>query len=220
MRLPLPGPGDLLRVADRGYDAIERAIALVPRIGRLIDQIEQIATRADAVVTDVDRTRRRADQVIDHTDELVARAGALVASAEQLLSKTNNLLGRADGVLSTTDGLLSHADGPVQKASGLLDQFQPALTELAPILDQLAATTSPEEVAAVIKLIDTLPELVERLETEILPILGTFGTVAPDIRDLLETTREFNEILGSVPGLGRIKKRVEERQEQQDSERA
>jgi hypothetical protein len=58
------------------------------------------------------------------------------------------------------------------------------------------------------------------LEAEILPILATFGTVAPDVRDLLDTTMELNEILGSVPGLGRIKKRVEERQERQDLDRA
>ena len=213
VRFPLPGPGDLIRAADRGYDAIERAIALVPRISKVIDQIERITQRAEVVITDVDRTRQRADEVIASTDALVERAGALLAAGELLLD-------RADRLLSQADGLLGQAGGPLEQASQLLARFQPALSTLAPMIDQLAATTSPDEVAALIRLIDTLPELVQRLETEILPILATFGTVAPDVRDLLDTTMELNEILGSVPGLGRIKKRVEERQERQDLDRA
>jgi hypothetical protein len=34
--------------------------------------------------------------------------------------------------------------------------------------------------------------------------------VAPDLHELLNVSRELNEILGKIPGIGRLKKRVEE----------
>jgi ABC-type transporter Mla subunit MlaD len=185
VRLPVPGPRDLLRLTTESYQALEQAIALLPRLTTLIGQVERIVQRADAVVTEVERTRQRADQVIGQAGALVERTGTIVDSADEL----------------------------VGRASGLLDDFQPSLSQLAPLADQLARTTSPAEVAAAIALIDHLPLLVTALETDILPILATLDTVAPDVRELLDTTKEFNEILGSVPGLGRIKRRVEERQE-------
>jgi len=163
-RLPVPGPRDLLRLTTGSYQALEQAIALVPRISSLIDQVERVVQRADTLVAEVERTRQRTDQVVE-------QAGALVGD------------------------------------------LQPALSQLLPLLEQLADTTSPAEVAAAVALIDHLPLVVAALETDILPILATLDTVGPDLRELLETSKEFNEILGSVPGLGRIKKRVEERQE-------
>ena len=45
-----------------------------------------------------------------------------------------------------------------------------------------------------------------------LPVMTTLGTVAPDLHDLLDVSRELNEMLGKLPGLGRIKRRVEEEQ--------
>jgi ABC-type transporter Mla subunit MlaD len=189
-RLPVPGPRDLLRLTTGGYQALEQAIGLLPRVTALIGEIERIVSRADTLVTEVERTRQR-------TDAVVAQSGALV-------ERTAKIVDAADGLLGRT--------------SGLLTDYQPALDRLAPLVDQLASTTSPDEVAAAIKLIDELPRLVEALQRDILPILATLDNVGPDVRELLNTTKEFNEVLGSVPGLGRIKKRVEE--ERAEDERA
>jgi hypothetical protein len=192
VQLPVPDPRDLLRLTAGSYQALEQAITLVPRITSLIGQIERIVQRADAVVTEVERTRQRTDQVIE-------QAAALTEQAAVLVERTATTADSADRVLGRT--------------AALLDDFQPSLSRLAPLAEQLASTTSPAEVAAAVALIDHLPLLVASLETDILPILATLDTVGPDVRDLLDTTKEFNEILGSVPGLGRIKRRVEERQE-------
>ena len=62
-------------------------------------------------------------------------------------------------------------------------------------------------------LIDHLPLLVGKLETEVVPILETLSTVSPDLHDLLDTSRELNEMLAKLPGMGRIKARVEEKQQ-------
>jgi len=189
VRFPVPGPRDLFRLTEAGYAALEQAIALVPRLALVLDRVEALTDRADAVVAAVDETRRRADTVVSRTDQVVGRAEQLIRRAEASSEQVNELLARLD----------------------------PSLQKLAPILQRIADTTDPREVQAVVQLIDVLPHLVRSLDTEILPILSTLGTVAPDVRDLLCTMRDFNEILGSVPGLGRIKKRAEERQEHADA---
>ena len=48
------------------------------------------------------------------------------------------------------------------------------------------------------------------METDVLPILGTLGSVAPDIHDLLTVSRELNDMLAKLPGMGRLKRRIEE----------
>ena len=63
------------------------------------------------------------------------------------------------------------------------------------------------------QLLDHLPELVERIETDVLPMLTTLRNVGPDVHDLLDITRELNAMLGRLPGMGRVKKRIEEQQE-------
>jgi hypothetical protein len=76
-----------------------------------------------------------------------------------------------------------------------------------------------EDVAAVAKLINDLPDIVGKLDRDILPVLDTLGTVAPDLRDLLDVSKDLNEILGSLPGLGRVKRRIEEEQERDEAVR-
>jgi hypothetical protein len=103
------------------------------------------------------------------------------------------------------------------RAGELLDALEPSLTKLQPTLQTLADTTHPEEVRALVTLVDHLPALTTQLERDILPVLTTLGTVAPDLHDLLNTSRELNEILGKIPGIGRLKKRVEDEEEEWES---
>jgi ABC-type transporter Mla subunit MlaD len=191
-RLPVPGPRDLLRLTTGSYQALEQAIALVPRLTVLVGQLERIAARAETALDGLDRTRQRADEVSARADALVGQTGQVVAAAQAITGR----------------------------AGALLDEFEPTLDRLVPVADRLAATTSPAEVDAIVLLVDTMPELVDRLRKEILPILASMTNVAPDVRELLDTTKEFTAILGSLPGLGRIKRRIEEHEEEQDRERA
>ena len=43
-----------------------------------------------------------------------------------------------------------------------------------------------------------------------LPVLATLGTVAPDLHDLLTVSRELNDMLAKIPGMGRLKRRIDE----------
>ena len=112
-------------------------------------------------------------------------------------------------VVGTAEALLA-------RVVPLLDALEPPLTRLRPTLEKLADTTDPDEVAALVRLVDHLPELTERIERDVLPVMTTLGTVSPDLHDLLDASRELNEMLGKLPGLGRIKRRVEEEQAEQE----
>jgi ABC-type transporter Mla subunit MlaD len=234
-------PADLVRLAERGYGlagsgyaALEQVLGLVPRAAELVGQLERIAARAEAALDGLDRTRQRADELVDRaggvigeTDRVLTAAAEMVRRTERLLSGTDELLSgagqvtkRADVLIGETGQVVTGAQQLTGEAGQLLGRFGPTLSRLAPLADRLAETTSPAEVDAVVGLIDLLPELVDRIRQEILPILASMTNVAPDIRELLETTQEFAEVLGSLPGLGRIKRRVEERHEEHEAERA
>jgi len=88
-------------------------------------------------------------------------------------------------------------------ADALLHTYEPIARKAAPLAEKFVDNLSEEEVEAAIKLVDELPRLTEHLRTDILPILDTLGSVAPDLRDLLEASKELNEIITSIPGLSR-----------------
>ena len=83
---------------------------------------------------------------------------------------------------------------------------------MAPLAEHLADNVTGEDAAAVVEMIHTAPGLVDRLDTDIVPVLDSLDTVAPDLRNVLDVSEGMNEMLGSVPGLGRVKKRVEKDQ--------
>ena len=155
--------------------------------------------------------------------KLIPRVVTVLTDVERLVLRVNNLIGevevtqrRAAAAVTQVEGVVANAAGIEHRVTTLVDRFEPVLTQLLPVLETLSRTTSAEEVAALVKLIDALPPIVDRLDSDIMPILDTLATVAPDLRDLLDVSRELNEIIGSVPGLRGIKRRVEEKQEEEE----
>jgi hypothetical protein len=213
MRLPVPGPRDLLAVLEKGADQVEALLGAVPRVLTLLDQAEVLLVRASAAIDQVEAVTRDAAAVVVHSNAVVDRAEALVARSGGAVEGAEALVGRTDGVVDRAVVLVGDTDGLVRRLATLLELVEGPMTTLEPTLRTLADTTHPEEVAALVQLIDHLPELTSRVETDVLPVLSTLGTVAPDLHDLLDVSRELNEMLGKLPGLGRIKKRVEEEQE-------
>src|SRR5680860_950952 len=134
MPLPFPGPSSLIGAAGKGFEAIEQAMSLVPRLGVVVAEVEQIVVRVQAVVSGIEQTQHRAASAVDQTETVVARAADLTARAGPLIEQ--------------------------------LEQFEPTLLRLQPILERLAETTDPDEVAAIIAMLDLLPDLVDKLRAE------------------------------------------------------
>lgn len=177
MRLPVPGPSDLLAALGKGADQVDALFGAVPRVLALLDEAEVLLTRATAA--------------IDHVEVVTDRAA---------------------GVVARTSTVVDRAEAQIARLTPLLDGFEPPLVKLQPTLEVLADTTHPDEVAALIRLVDHLPELTARVEEDVLPMMATLSSVAPDLHDLLAVSRELNDMLAKLPGLGRIKRRIDEQQ--------
>lgn len=177
MRLPVPGPSDLVAALGRGAEQVDALIGAVPRLLTLLDQAEVLLVRVGAAVDQVEVVTGRAAAVLERTSTIVDAAEA----------QLNTITPLAEGLVSP-------------------------LTQLQPTLELLAQTTHPDEVAALVRLVDHLPELTARVEEDVLPVMTTLGSVAPDLHDLLAVSRELNDMLAKLPGLGRIKRRIDEQQ--------
>jgi ABC-type transporter Mla subunit MlaD len=188
----------VVRLLERGAEAVEVMLEAAPRVMSLLDEAEALLRRADELLDRVDQTRASADDVVRRTDAVVGRA-------ETLVDRTGGVVDKGEATLAETEPL-------TRRLRELLDLTEPSLVKLQPVLERLAETTHPEEVDALVQLVDHLPMLADRMESEIVPIVESMGNVGPDIHDLLDLTRELNEMLASVPGLSRVKKRIDEEQ--------
>jgi DNA repair ATPase RecN len=151
----------------------------------LLDDAEGLLRRVGGLVDDIENTRAAADGVVERTDATVGRAEELLTSVAPLN----------------------------ERLTALLDRLEPPLARLQPTLERLAETTDPHEVDAMVELIDHLPALAHKMEVDIVPVLDSLSTVAPDLHDLLDVSRELNEMLGQIPGMSRMKRRIDEQQQ-------
>ena len=187
VRLPsVPGPRAVLSGLERTADAVETLLAAVPQLAALPAVVDRVVADVDALLGRIEATRAEADAVVQRTEATRAKA----------------------------DGLIDDSVASVARMVVLLDSLEPSLTKLQPTIERLADTTDPREVDALVQLIDHMPVLAEQVERDVLPVMRTLSSVAPDLHDLLDVSRELNEMLGKLPGMGRVKKRVEEQQQE------
>ncbi len=173
------------------------AVSHVPGVAELTGLVEQVLAagpRLGALLAQADRLVREIDRLVGEADGLVQRIETTRAEAQRVVRLTDNTRLRADKLVAAFEPHL----GPLER--------------LQPTLERLADTTDPAEVDALVALIDTLPVLASQVEGDVLPVMRSLSSVAPDVHDLLDLTRELNAMLGKVPGLGRMKRKVDEQQ--------
>ena len=230
--LPVPGPGDVVRATTGAYTALDHAVSLVPRIAALVGRLEILAARAEGVIGAVDAIQAEAAGVIARTTVVigaveevvgaaavtVGRAEAVVEAAAGTVERVTRVVDGATVVVGRTSGVVDDASAIVARTAGVVDGADAVLANSSRLVDRITETTSDEELEAIVHLVDTLPQAVDALRTDVLPVMSTLGTVAPDLRDLLDIASQLNGVIGSVPGLGRIKKRVQKAQADEDGE--
>jgi ABC-type transporter Mla subunit MlaD len=182
MRLPLPGPSELLAAATSLREGVQTALELVPRIATVVEQIEVLVARVERAVTSIEATSTAVNEVVDRVQSTQRRADDAVASAQ----------------------------GIVNRVDPLLDSYEEPLRALSPVLRRLADTTSEADATAVIGLLDRLPRLVEHVDDDLLPLLATLDRVGPDLHDLLDVTQDLRQVITGLPGVGFLRRRGEE----------
>ncbi|RIJ71280.1 hypothetical protein D1871_14770 [Nakamurella silvestris] len=219
MRLPPVSALDLLQMPVLGVRALQAAIGLVPRVVQLVEEVDVLLGRVRSVVGEVENIVGRVSTTIGRVDAVIERAEGAVGEAEVTIDRARAVVTEASRTQEQAGAVVDRAAGVTARVEPIVDAYVPLLDRLEPMVRELAETTTPAEIRAIAHLIDTTPELVDKMVEDILPTLDTLTTVAPDLRDLLEVSKELNEILGSLPGIGRIKRRVEEEQARKQAER-
>ncbi|SDC40839.1 hypothetical protein [Nocardioides lianchengensis] len=153
------------------------------------------------------------DQTVRQALGLLPRATALVSGAEALLADVRRLLDRIEATRADAGFVIAAVDETRERVDLLLGSVQGPVERLLPLLERLAETTDPREVDAMVDLIDRLPVIADAVQADVIPMLRTLSSVAPDLHDLLDVSRELNEMLAKLPGMGRIKRKVDEEQE-------
>ena len=140
----------------------------------------------------------RAGEGVEQLFAILPRVTALLTRAEQAVAEVAALVARIEETRLEAAAVVSRTDETRARADALIGALEPSLTQLQPTLERLAETTHPDEVDALVQLIDHLPQLVEQVERDLLPVMRTLGTVAPDVHDLLDVSRELNGMLGQA----------------------
>ena len=204
----IPGPGDLIKLSGQGYAALERAISLVPQACRHRRRGREHHAAGQTVMTEIESTQHRATAAVTRVEAVVTQSATTVKSVQAVVDRSAATVGSVEAVVDrsaatvgSTEVVVGRAAELTRRIEPLLDRFQPALDKLEPIMSRLAETTSPAEVDAMVKLLERCRRSWTSWTPTSCPVLDTLATVAPDLRDLLDVSKELNELIGSVPGL-------------------
>jgi ABC-type transporter Mla subunit MlaD len=141
----------------------------------------------------------------------------LVGGVERLLADARELLARVEHTRAEADDVVHGLRATAARLDTMVTLVEPPVVRLVPSLESLGDQVGPDEVASLVAAVRNLPGLEEATRGEVLPALAGMSGVASDLHDLLLASRELNELLGNVPGMGRAKKKVEEAREEDPS---
>ncbi len=170
---------------------VDQAERLVSRVGDTLDRVDAAVDRVDAVVDGVERTAGRADQVV-----------------ERIIPIT----GAADAVLESVGATSA-------RAQALLEVFSPMAERSAPLLQHFIDEFSVEELHALIRLIDQVPQFTAHMETDIMPVLAKLDQVGPDVHELLDVLKDVRLAIQGLPGFSLFRRRGADREEELADER-
>ncbi len=129
------------------------------------------------------------------------------------IGRVFGLLDAADRAVERFNTVLDGLELSSNRVEALLDRYEPALRDSARTVAYAGERFGPEQIDALIAYLEH-HTLLEQLEDEVLPTMTALATVAPDLKELLAVSRGLNELMGSLPGLGRAKRRVDEELEE------
>jgi ABC-type transporter Mla subunit MlaD len=235
------------RIVGRLEELLDRVDGLVDRVGTVVDRAEtamdgldRTRERADAAVGRAEATIDRADGAIDRAEGTVGRAESTVGRAEAAIEAVGGTQRHADAAIAavaetrekadeaiTAVGRTTeHADAVLGRAEGLVTRVEPLARDyaqpmalLAPAAQRLAETLEPDEVEALVRMIDQLPSLATHLDEVVLPVLGSMDNVGQDVHDLVDTMQDLRQVVKGFPGSRLFRRRgAEEIAQDEESE--
>jgi uncharacterized protein YoxC len=191
-------PGRVATMVDEAERLVARVSATLDQVDAAVDRVEQVAERAAEVAEGADAVVVRAGRVADHADQVVERIIPVTGAAEAVL----------DSVGATSAG-----------AQALLEIFQPIAERGAPLLQHFVDEFSVQELHALVRLIDQVPQFTEHMETDIMPVLAKLDHVGPDVHELLDVLKDVRLAIQGLPGFAMFRRRGADRDDELVEER-
>ena len=221
MKIPLPNIGgaasgvrDLTEAVSGLVGMTSRAAALLPRVEALVSRIEHVAdgaekalARAEDAIDQIEATAVRAGESINHIDETAGRAGESIDHIDAAADRADAAMLRMNGIMDGAQSLLEQGQTMLSACAGPIADLAPVAQKLVPAISRVAETVSEKEVDAVVGLIDELPEILDKLKRDILPLLDQLG---PDVHATMEIVDDVRHIINGLPGAKLFRRRGEE----------
>lgn len=174
-----------------------------------VDQVAESASGALALVPAATALLARASALLDRADALADHAQLVISRIDEVVTESDATVDRVNVVTTKADRTMGGATGLVDRADSLLSSVEPVARQGVPIAEKIVDSISPAEVDAVVKMIDTLPTLLEHLEDDVLPLLQQLDAVGPDVHAILETVQDLAERIEALPGMGLLRRRAD-----------
>jgi hypothetical protein len=71
----------------------------------------------------------------------------------------------------------------------------------------MAETVEPHEVDAAVLLVDRLPELLQAVDQDLLPLARQLQGVGPELHALLELVEDLHSMVSKLPGMKLVRRR-------------
>ncbi len=209
----------------RVFRVLDSTELLVNRITLIAGQAEALIARTGLVIAEAEAAVARTGMVITEAEAAVGRTVATTGAAALTVQEAGAVAAAAAAVVEDARlvsrgaaAVVDQAAGTAGTADGLLEAYAPALRTAAPMAQEFVRQLTPAEVSAAIRIVDRLPQLLDHLDADILPILATLEKAGPDVHALLDATRDLKLAIIGIPGMKMLRRRGEEREDEEAEE--
>ena len=193
------------RMTAAGRKTVEGTLAAPDQIGALWGEVNELVRRVHRLVNRVEHLARRVEHELDQHDALLGESRGILDDAGDVAQSGRQV---ADGAGRTRD----HAEQQVRRIQALLDLYLPTLESLTPVAREAATLLSPAHLRGLARLLDELPNLVDRIE----PALEGMGSMAPHLEDMTDRMENVGQVVEGIPGAKLLKRRGEAREKDED----
>jgi hypothetical protein len=196
-------------------DLVAGLLGSVARFESFVTAAEATRYAADLTVQHAAEAVRDVQLLIGQTAELINRAADVVAGGDSLVNDVGVLTQRVNTVVTVADVAAGLAQEVVGTVGSLIDTARPVvelsvelsrqaeeplrvLLTTADAVAPKAAAITPEVLAALSELSNRLPDLLRRLDSEVLPVVEGLQRTPSDVRALRESVEEIEPKLSEV----------------------
>jgi ABC-type transporter Mla subunit MlaD len=219
----LRSPSDLAAAARSVLGWTDEAVQVVAdlpaRVAALVDDVERLVARVDGTVDRVNDTVDRVNDTVDRVNDTVDRVNVAVGAVERVAGNAEQVVEQIIPITGAADAVLESVGSTSAGAQALLDVFTPIAERGGPLLQHFVNEFSVQELQALIRLVDQVPQFTEYMVSDIMPVLSKLDQVGPDVHELLDVLKDVRLAIHGLPGFSLFHRRGAEREDELEDER-